>query len=302
MQNIIDKFLYWLYAPRQVRALYEIGPLLRELFSLDGLKRAGIILLTLIEICGVVILDSSRTPRGPKLDLTGYSVVFEDEFDGTALDLDKWEYRGSGKRSGGFMHPDQVRLEDGKLILKAEYKEDAAYGPGWYAGMIRTKDEFVRGYFEMTCIVSYGGGFSSSWWLNSDGMASAALSQGGVGGAEVDIFEAFNYKKTFGKDSVSINIHVDGYGPDIQSTQLGSWRGKNIYNQYNTYGLLWSEEEYIFYINGVEAVRSSFKDGVSQAPEYPIISLELPDASEFSKDLGFTTEFMIESVRIWQKD
>ena len=298
----MQAFLESIFAPRQMNALNDLWPFIKELFTLDGLKRAGALLLAIIEIPGVLLFDSARSPVGPALDLTGYSVVFEDSFDGGAMDTAKWEYRATGPRSGGFMSPGQVRVEDGKLILKAEYLEDGPNGPGWYSGMVRTVEEFTYGYYEMKCIVSKGGGFWSAWWLNARGMESAEASAGGVGGAEVDIFEAFNYDEWMKRDSVSLNVHIGGYGDGLRSMHLGSWKGKNIYTEYNTYGLLWTETEYIFYINGVEALRSAFQDGVSQAPEYGIISLELPSADGFSEEPGFKTEFVVESVRILQKD
>lgn len=48
----------------------------------------------------------------------------------------------------------------------------------------------------------------------------------------------------------------------------------NPYEEFNTYGLEWNEDEYIFYINGVETFRTSF-GGVSQNPEYVILSVEM---------------------------
>ena len=300
MQAILEL----IFAPRQMNGLYALGPFIKEFFSFPGLRRAGALLLAIAEIFGLLLFDTARTPMGPELDLTGYSIVFEDNFEGGALDLEAWEYRGTGARAGGFLHPGQVRVEDGRLILKAEYLEDGAFGAGWYSGMIRTKEEYVRGYFEMKCICSKGGGFWSAWWLNAAGMASAALSDGGLGGAEIDIFEAFCYKDRIGRNAVSLNVHVGGYGDGLRSMRLGSWKVKSsdIYAEYNTYGLLWTPEEYIFYINGVEAVRSDFEKGVSAAPEYGIISLELPSTEGLSEQPGFSTEFIIDSVRIWQKD
>ena len=298
MQAFLESIFSW----RELNALNDLGLFIRELFSFGGLKRAGALLLAIFEIPVMLLFETPRTPMGPALDLTGYTVVFEDNFGGDSLDLDKWEYRGTGPRSGGFMSPGQVRVEGGKLILKAEYREDGPNGPGWYSGMIRTVEEFTYGYYEMKCVCSQGGGFWSAWWLNARGMASAEESAGGVGGSEVDIFEAFCYKDRVGKDAVSLNVHVGGYGDGLRSMHLGSWKGKNIYTEYNTYGLLWTPEEYIFYINGVEAVRSTFQDGVSQAPEYGIISLELPDAEALSEQPGFTTEFIIDSVRILQRE
>jgi len=290
-------FLDWYFAPRQLHAAGELAGLFRQLFSLDGLQRAGALLVVIFEIFGVVLFDAPRTPRGPALDLTGYHVVLEDHFDGDALDLELWAHRGLGRSSAGRIYDEgQARVEDGKLILKAEYKENGPRGTGWYNSMIRTIEEYTYGYFEITCMASQHG---AAWWLNSQGMtAGEALSQGGVNGSEVDIFEAYNYDKLLSKNSVGINVHVDGYGADLKSRQLGNWRVNNLYTQMNTFGLLWTQEEYIFYVNGVEAVRSAFKDGVSRAPEYAIISLAIP----LEMDLSYTTEFVIDSVRILQKD
>ena len=51
---------------------------------------------------------------------------------------------------------------------------------------------------------------------------------------------------------------------NIDSRNLGKFKGKNIHEEYNTYGLEWTDSEYIFYVNGVETRRTSFSKGVSQ--------------------------------------
>lgn len=292
-------------APRQQIALTRlIATFLTLLMSLGALNFDGIGdgLYAASEYLGVILLDTAVTPRGQALDLSSYETVFFDDFDGDTLDTSVWEHRAEGARSGGFINRSQVRVENGDLILKAQHyganDPNAVYGEGWYSGMIRTIEEYTYGYFEMRCICSKGGGFWSAFWLNSTGMVSKELSQGGVGGAELDIFEAFNYDKPLYANSVSLNIHVDGY-QETRSLHLGSYKADDIYNQYNTYGMEWTPEEYIFYINGVECVRSSFANGASQADEYAIVSLEPP--KEISAEPGFETEFIIDYVKIMQK-
>ncbi|HOD02216.1 MAG: Endo-1,3-1,4-beta-glycanase ExsH [Firmicutes bacterium ADurb.Bin300] len=263
--------------------------------------RAGEYTYAMGEYMGVLLADTATTPRGEALDLSGYETVFFDDFNSDTLNTEAWAYRADGARRAGFNSKNQVRVENDNLYIKAEYlnsdNPNARYGEGWYAGMIRTVNEYKYGYFEIRCICSKGGGFWSAFWLNSSGMASKELSQGGVGGAELDIFEAFNYDKKLKYNSVSLNIHVDGY-QETRSQRLGSYKANNIYEEYNTYGLMWTPSEYVFYINGVECVRSTFADGVSQADEYAIISLELP--SIFTKLPGFETEFIIDYVKIMQ--
>lgn len=73
----------------------------------------------------------------------------------------------------------------------------------------------------------------------------------------------------------------------------------NPYTGYNTYGLEWNGDKYIFCINGVECVSSTFKDGVSQGLEYAILSLEPPKG--FTEQPGFSTDFIIDYVKIYQK-
>jgi len=275
---------------------------LKEIFAtrqIRGLKILLAALLTVAEMLGLVLFDTAVTPRGQQLDLDGYALVLEDNFDGDTLDLSKWEYRANGARRAGFNSPNQVFLEDGNLVIRAEYREGGEYGAGWYAGMIRSVQEYTRGYFEIRCVCSEGGGFWSAFWLNARGMASAELSDGGIGGAEIDIFESNNYGDNFlNRNSVTHAVHVGGYGDGLRSEMQGSFKVPNPYTQFNTYGLEWNEEEYIFYINGVESTRTSWQKGVSQAPEYVIISEELPN--EFSEQPGFSTDFIVDYVRIYQ--
>ncbi|NLX94097.1 MAG: glycoside hydrolase family 16 protein [Clostridiales bacterium] len=271
------------FVPRQIRAF----------------KMILAALLLIADLLGVAILDTAHTPRGPELNLSGYELVLEDNFDGNELDLSKWQYYGNGARRGCFNAPSQVLVEDGNLIIRAEHRTHGDYGEGWYAGMIRTVEEYTSGYFEVRCILSQGGDSWCAFWLNSPGMSSAEASNGGLGGAEIDIFEGFNYRNKRNVNSVAINVHVGGYGDGLESEALGNYKVKNPYTEYNTYGLKWTQDDYIFYINGVEAVRSNFKDGVSQGLEYALLSLEIPN--DFKEAPSFTTDFIVDYMKIYQR-
>ena len=69
-----------IFAPRQIRAL----------------KILLASLLVMVEMLGVALFDWAQTPRGQALNLSGYQLVLEDNFDGNTLDLNKWAYRGNG--------------------------------------------------------------------------------------------------------------------------------------------------------------------------------------------------------------
>ena len=293
-------------APRQIWGVEQQIYYFSEIFTSFSPKKIIASIMAIIELFGLTILDLPTTPRGQELDLTGYSLVFEDEFLGDSLDTEVWEYRGSGSRRGGYNAESQVELKDGNMIITGDYQTDGTYGEGWYTGMVKLRERFCKGYFEIRCKVNAGSGFWSAFWIQADSPYTASVSKGGVGGAEIDIFESMSYDNALGKDSVCQTIHcagVDGETEGFQSERLGDFYGDNIYTEYNTYGLEWTDTEYIFYINGVETRRSSFGNGVSQVPEDVIVSLEIPDEEKLAtldKD-NYITEYVVDYVRIYQK-
>ena len=249
------------------------------------------------------VRDIPSVPDGDAPDLTGYRTVFFDDFDGDELDLSVWNHRAAGARRAGFNAASQAEVRDGNLFLTAQYREDGEYGAGWYAGMVSLRQWYCRGYFEIRCKCSDGGGFWSAFWLQAANPYDHEKSAGGPGGCEIDIFEAMSANETLEakRDSVSVNLHCNGGDDDpekLDSLGVGRFRGNHIYTEYNTYGCMWTEDEYIFYINGKEAARSAHAKGVSQVPEEVIVSLEIPDDIPFPTD--YTTRMVVDYVRICQ--
>lgn len=294
-------------AYRQENALYLFIDTIKHFFA-NGFSPKKIIatIVALCEFLGCIVFDTPITPCGEALNLDGYSLVLNEEFEGTELNTDIWNYRASGARRGGFNGKSQVEVKDGNLYLTAEYLENGEYGPGWYAAMISLKEYYKQGYFEIKCKVNKDKGFWSAFWIQSPiGPYDHYISQGGVNGAEIDIFEAMNadMRLPSNRNSVTQTIHCNGVDDDIENIDsrcLGDFKvGNDIYETYNTYGLKWTEDEYIFYINGIESARSSFGKGVSQIPEEVIVSLELPDNIPFEK--GYSTQMVVDYVKIYQK-
>ncbi|MBQ4226598.1 MAG: family 16 glycosylhydrolase [Clostridia bacterium] len=81
------------------------------------------------------------------------------------------------------------------------------------------------------------------------------------------------------------------------------------YETYNTYGAEWNEEEYIFYINGVETGRTDF-GGTSQVPEYLIVDCSVNGMAGFplngyagdalTFDSPQPTDLVVDYVRVYQ--
>ncbi|MBQ7100860.1 MAG: hypothetical protein IJN81_04455 [Clostridia bacterium] len=211
-------------APRQMWGVEQLGVYFKKLFSANGAKAAIACVVAIAELLGLVVFDFATTPRGDALDLTGYSLVFEDEFEGDSLNLDDWRYVASGPDRGGFNSPEQVSVKDGNLFLTGEYKEDGNYGAGWYGADIALNEWYKQGYFEIRCICNPGGGFWSAFWIQARHPYEAQYSQGGIGGAELDIFEAMDYGEFGCENAVAQTIHCAGVGgvqEGFQSRMLG---------------------------------------------------------------------------------
>ena len=130
-----------------------------------GLLSAFISLLMLISPTWPAVSSGiARHPKGKTIDLSQFDLVWSDEFDGDELDMSKWSYEWwLTERKGGFWHEDMVSVEDGNLVIRAEYKDEPMpnyypnyigtyvtdYRPGWYTGEIYTKDKYEQlyGYF-----------------------------------------------------------------------------------------------------------------------------------------------------------
>ncbi len=234
------------------------------------------------------------------LNLDGYELVFYDEFDGEDINYSLWKTRANGPRSAGFNHPDQVSVSDGNLIITGEYKE-TEYGEGWHSAMIRLRKKYKYGYFESRCLVNDSEDFFSAFWITTEGVYDHEISQGGVYGAEIDIFETYKDHTLFKKNYVYSSIHCNGKDGDVEN--IDSKRVVHAYVpklrlEYTTFGLLWTEEYYIFYVNGQETGRTSFANGTSCVEEDVIFSLTIPSEIHLSKDTK--TQFKIDYLKIYQ--
>lgn len=275
------------------------------------------------------LLDLPAIPRGQELKLDErFELVWQDEFEGDELDTEKWDDNQSVDtlhwgpiRKGGYWHKDMIDVRDGCLVISTEYKEEPLegetfgspdeYGEGYYTGMVAThgKKDFLYGYFECRAILPKSTGMWSAFWMMNGGVYNQDGS--GQDGTEVDIFESMYYKDAWwgAGDSVVCGIHFDGYDGMHQGYSIGRFFANNPYEEFNTYGLEWTPEEYIFYINGVECGRLS-QGGVSQNPEYLILSCEVAGENgvayadrhgtgPISLEKGETAEFIVDYVRAY---
>ena len=226
----------------------------------------------------------SLLPAGKK-----WKLVWNDEFDGTELDMTKWSFRYHILQKRQMCLTDEAATLDGKgnLVLSLLEKDGHYYCSQIQTGenyMDRPGEKFEEngfawpidkfsepkflhkyGYYEIRCKLQTQEGWWSAFWLQSPTIGCCPDPE--VAGVEVDIMESFRRDNT-----VSHNNHWSGYGPDHKCAGSGDIKLEDTPDGYHTFGLEWTPEEYIYYIDGKETWRCS--EAVSQREQFILVSTE----------------------------
>ncbi|MFT3750608.1 MAG: glycoside hydrolase family 16 protein [Agriterribacter sp.] len=162
-------------------------------------------ILLVYTICISFFAIAQRPPQGPVSDTIytpqklGYTLYWQDEFNGNALDTTKWEIRGIGPRALGHVSKEAVTIGDGYLYLHALKRNDSMF-----ISAVGTQNKFMTtyGYFECRAQLQQSPGVWGAFWLQSPKLAGG--DNPALYGAEVDIMECF---RKLGDDIVSHNVH-----------------------------------------------------------------------------------------------
>ncbi len=216
--------------------------------------------------------------------LDGYEYVWGDEFEGSELDMTKWDFEermtGSGQVEISW-DKDVVDVGDGRLKLHAlNYFNPLREGTKYkvpYSVVTKYKMNYVYGYAEIRARVPFYKGSWPSFWSQIIGAMGGRSSEGGVAydpkriekamyGVEVDIFEVFGnaskvvpnaHKAYISKwyDYDKIHGTKTGNHTVVTPVKIWDWAEKDVdlntlSYQYHLYGFEWNEKEMSFYVDG----------------------------------------------------
>ena len=248
-----------------------------------------------------------------------WKLVWNDEFDGTLLDTTKWGFRMHIMQTRFETYTDQGAELDGKgnLLMKLIEKDGHFYSsqlqtgrnfmdrPGnpygaskltWpIADLEQPKFVHKDGYFEIRCKFQEQAGWWSAFWLQSPTIGSTLDPLDS--GVEIDIMENFTRDGAF-----SHNIHWNGYGKDHRSKGSGERKAEPTTDGFHTFGLDWSPEGYIFYVDGKESWR--VPGPVSHREQFILVSTECngyrkgAPAAEL-KNVKLPDYFIVDYVRVY---
>lgn len=196
-----------------------------------------------------------------------WKLIWNDEFDGTKLDEAKWNRRGDHVRKGGWWVKDDAYLS-GKGALMLRVKKD---GDRFTCGALDTKGKFEHafGYYVARMKMPKQPGHWPAFWLQATSMTK--VGDEGRDGTEIDIVEI-----PWRDGRITMNLHWDGYGKEHKTAGANRARMPELVEGFHDYALLWTPEEYVFYVDGKEVWRTK-AGGVSQVPEYILLTEEIGD-------------------------
>ena len=97
---------------------------------------------------------------------------------------------------------------------------------------------------------------------------------------------------------ITMNLHWDRHGQDHKTAGANRAKMPELTEGFHDYALLWTAEEYVFYVDGKEVWRT--KAGkVSQVPEYLLLTEEIGDWGGDIKKAKLPDEFLVDYVRVY---
>ncbi|MEI6425008.1 MAG: glycoside hydrolase family 16 protein [Lentisphaerota bacterium] len=257
----------------------------------------------------------SLLPAGRK-----WKLVWNDEFDGKTLDRSKWDFRLHlmQQRHRTFAEDGAELDGKGNLLLKLYEKDGHFYSPHLQTGsnfMDRPGEAYGKfkwpiakieepkfmhkyGYYECRCKLPTQAGWWAAFWLQSPIIGSTLNPK--LSGVEVDIMENFT------RDGiVSHNNHWNGYGPDHRHAGSGDRKLADTPDGFHVFGLDWSREGYVYYIDGKESWRIS--EPVSDCEQFILISTECngyrngDSPSEELKKAILPDYFIVDYIRVFDE-
>jgi len=239
-------------------------------------------------------------PMPLKPPIPGYTLAWHDEFEGRTLDATKWKPWALGPRrdaintaeahhldGNGFLHITTRRVEqDGQTRYES--------GGVWTRGLY----EPTFGYIEARIKLHAQIGHWAALWLNCASMGDP-VGDPARGGVETDIME-FHHRMRHGH-AIQHNLHWDGYG-EYHKSRGHEVTVQHLTDEFHTFGLLWTPDEYVFFVDGVETFRVHQDDGgaISHRPEYLILSMEVGNWAGDIAQATLPDGIVVDWVRVWQ--
>ena len=250
------------------------------------------------------------------LSYEGYTLRWEDNFDGTELNRQDWnvELHEPGWVNNELQSyvdsPENIYLQDGSLVLKPVETKNADGTVSYTSGRVNTqnKHDFKYGIFEARAKVPEGQGFLPAFWMmpTNENLYGQWPRCG-----EIDIMEVL------GNDTTRSYGTLHYGNPHSQSQAGCTLTEGNFSDEYHTFAVEWLPDRISWYVDGqlihTENDWYSATEGQGEItypapfdqPFYIILNLAVggnwPGNPDETTDIAGSA-FYIDYVRVYQKD
>lgn len=205
---------------------------------------------------GVCNIDWFRFSADP-VYVPNYVLFWQDEFEGTALDTNKWHPVQHGFVHNGELQfytdrPENIAVSNGVLWLTAREETYTGTGP-WMDGQYKTSEytsgkvqgqgkiSFRYGKFEARMKLPRGEGTWPAFWMLGDNIFDAGWPACG----EIDIMEHANVL-----DNLGAAIHTEAYNHTIGTQKTGTYVINDYDTDFHVYGVEWTADKLVFNVDG----------------------------------------------------
>ncbi len=220
----------------------------------------------------LLLLTAVASAQSPTV---GRKVVWEDQFNGSAVDGAKWNVG----------NPDLVKVEKGKLVLGFQQTPG-----GFVGGNLNTSGKFAQqfGYFEASIRFNAFQGHRGTFGIRSEKqeeLPSAAMKFDGAG---LDrIFPWGRFANAQGSR--------DAQPPKWDGILTG---GKG-YKRFNEYGILWTEKAITWYMEGKKIMQIEKPDPLKPMVVF-LSHYFLEDDRKHFKEKNLPDNVEFEWVKVWK--
>ena len=229
--------------------------------------------------------------------------VFDEEFDGTALNRDSWTLCPEWIRhDGGSIWKNGMTSLDGEghLVLRAEWDEA---NRRVNCGAIRSKGlfEYGYGYFEASIKLPVAAGVWGAFWINCGNIGG--IDGSAADGVEIDVIESIHNENGY----YNAALHWDGYAAAHKYVHSGSMSDHDIYDgEFHLFAVERSESGYTFYIdNQVVWQVKTYQCAPCPEPGFLELSLEATYEAGAGTEASINAlpvEMLVDYVRVYEKN
>jgi len=223
-----------------IRAVGATGRYLREVFQVN---------ITIAE-------DDVPLDHGyfSPLSYDGYSLVWQDEFDGTAVNTDYWVFEngtgcpnlcGWGNNELQYYRPENARVEDGVLTIEA--RKENYLGSLYTSTRMKTqgKKSFRYGRVDIRALMPVGQGLWPALWMLGNNITTVGWPRCG----EIDIMEMIGGN---GRENTTHGtLHWDNNGHTYTGGSYTLAQG-NFNQKYHVFSIIWDQSAIRWLVDNVQ--------------------------------------------------